>query len=86
MQPTPLADSTTGDPIALKRWQLELKKHDEQSRGVQRNLAYLFSVVLGQCTEALADKIKSHIDYVGANQNGILLLCIIKQLSYSFED
>ena len=75
-----------GDPIALEQWKFELKKHDEQSKVYRDFLANLYSIVLGQCTEALVDKIMSHTDNVEANQNRILLLCIIKQLTYSFED
>ena len=49
-------------------------------------LANLYTVVISQCTEALADKLKSHVDYARVNQNGIRVLQIIKQLTYSFED
>ena len=49
-------------------------------------LANLYNIVMGQCTTVLEDWIKSHIDYTTGNQNGVELLCIIKQLTYSFED
>ena len=41
---------------------------------------------MGQCTVGLEEHIKSHADYESASQNGIALLQIIKQLTYSFED
>ena len=36
--------------------------------------------------EMLEDKIKSHADFAAANQNGILLLSIIKSLPYLLDD
>jgi hypothetical protein len=46
----------------------------------------LYNVVLGQCSDALQDKLKSNADYPAAYQDGIALLTIIKVLTYSFED
>jgi hypothetical protein len=48
--------------------------------------AGLYNVVLGQCTEALQDKLKSHTDFPSAYQDGIALLKIIKTLTYTFEE
>ena len=79
MIPTPPADPAAGDTIAMERWKIELKKYDEQTEVFTDFLANLYSVVIGQCTEALADKIKSHVNYARASQNGIRLLQIIKQ-------
>jgi hypothetical protein len=41
---------------------------------------------LGQCTEALEEQLKSHEDFPLAHNNGVALLIIIKQLTYSFEE
>ena len=46
----------------------------------------LYNVVLGQCTEALEDRLRSHKDFPAANNNGVALLLIIKHLMYSFEE
>ena len=46
----------------------------------------LHTYVMGQCIVGLEEHIKSHADYESASQNGITLLQIIKQLTYSFED
>jgi hypothetical protein len=42
--------------------------------------------VLGQCTEALEERLKSHEDFPAAHNDGVALLQIIKQLTYSFEE
>jgi hypothetical protein len=46
----------------------------------------LYNLVLGQCSDALQDKLKSHRDYTPSNQNGIALLLIIKALTHTSED
>ena len=86
MMPTPPMDPAAGDAIAMERWKIYLKKYDEQTEALTDFLANLYSVVISQCTEALEDKIKSHVDYTRASQNGTRLLKIVKQLTYSFED
>jgi hypothetical protein len=42
--------------------------------------------VLGQCTEALEERLKSFKDFPAAHNNGVALLQIIKRLTYSFEE
>ena len=46
----------------------------------------LYNLVMGQCTEALKEHLKSHEDFVGANQNGIALLILIHSLLHTFEE
>ena len=41
---------------------------------------------MGQCTEALKERLNSHEDFIGANQNGIALLILIRSLLYTFEE
>ena len=48
--------------------------------------AGLCSLVLGQCTDALQERLKSHHDYQAANQDGIALLVIIRSLIHTFEE
>lgn len=48
--------------------------------------AGLYSLVLGQCSEAMEDRLRSHEDFPGAIQNGIALLAIIKTLLHTFEE
>ena len=46
----------------------------------------LYNLVMGQCTKALKEHLKSHEDFVGANQNGITLLILIHSLLHTFEE
>ena len=41
---------------------------------------------MGQCTKALKERLKSHEDFVGANQNSITLLVLIRSLLHTFEE
>ena len=42
--------------------------------------------MLGQRTEALEERLRSHPDFPAANQNGVALLVIIKTLTCTFEE
>ena len=46
----------------------------------------LYSLVWGQCTDALQECLKSHHDYQAASQDGIALLVIIQSLIHTFEE
>ena len=46
----------------------------------------LYNRVMGQCTEALKECLKSHEDFMDANQNGIGLLILIRSLLHTFEE
>ena len=46
----------------------------------------LYNLVMGQCSEALKERLKSHEDFLDANQNGIALLTIICSLPHTFEE
>ena len=46
----------------------------------------LYNLVMGQCTEALKERLKSHDDFIGANQNGVTLLILICSLLHTFEE
>ena len=46
----------------------------------------LYNLVMGQCTEALKERLKSHEDFMDANQNGIALLILIHSLLHTFEE
>jgi hypothetical protein len=84
--PTAPADPDPTNPIAFEMWKLELKEHKVKEQEYANFRAGLYNVVLGQCTEALQDKLKSHTDYPNAYQDGIALLTIIKTLTYTFEE
>ena len=41
---------------------------------------------MGQCTESLKERLKSHEDFIGASQNGVALLVLIRSLLHTFEE
>jgi hypothetical protein len=65
---------------------LEIKDYRVKEQEYSNFCAGLYNVVLGQCTEALQDKLKSHTNFPNVYQDGITLLTIIKTLTYTFEE
>jgi hypothetical protein len=85
--PTPLMNPTDAtNVITLEVWKHEYKEHRIKTQEYSNFRAGLYNVVLGQCTEALQDKLKSHSDFLTAYQDGIALLTIIKTLTYTFKE
>ena len=81
------ADPIDGDSLALERWKLQLKRYNGHTEVYQDCLANLYNAVMGQYISALKDRVKSNIKHAEVScQNGIRLLWIMKQLTYSFED
>ncbi len=80
------ADPDPANQLAVEVWKMELKEHWEKVQHYANFRVGLYNVVLGQCTEALEEWLKSHEDFPGAHNNGVALLQIIKQLTYSFEE
>jgi hypothetical protein len=80
---------TDPDPtntLAVEIWKMELKEHREKVQHYENFRAGLYNVVLGQCTKALEERLKSHEDFPPAHNDGVALLIIIKRLTYSFEE
>ena len=84
--PTEPADPPAGDALAFERWKLDLKKHNDKAEAFNNFLARLYSVVLGQCTEALEDRLKSTNGWANVQQDGIELLKLVKTVCYNFEE
>jgi hypothetical protein len=84
--PVAPANPDPANQLAVEIWKMELKEHREKIQHYQNFRAGLYNVVMGQCTEALEDRLKLHEDYPAANNDGIALLVIIKRLTYSFEE
>lgn len=84
--PPALADPQGGDPVAFEVWKHELKKYSDRLETQAHFRARLFTVVLGQCTEALEDRLKSLSGWSAAQQDGIALLLLIKTITYTFEE
>ena len=72
--------------IAVQIWKFELQEYRNKTNVYRNFLAGLYNVVIGQCTEALKDKVKSHRDFEAADRNGLRLLTIIKAVTYTFEE
>jgi hypothetical protein len=75
-----------GDQIAFEIWKLDIKDYRVKVQEYANFRSGLFNTVMGQCTEALQDKLKSHQDFNIAEQDGIELLALIKELTYTFEE
>jgi len=81
----PLPPQDTTDVIAIERWKYHFKEHKTKVLEYSNFNSGLYSVVHGQCTDALQEKLKSHLNFDGAYKNGIELLKIIKLLLYFYE-
>ena len=65
--------------IERKEWHDTIKVYDDFRAG-------LYSIVLGQCSEGLEQKVRSHEDFEEAAQDGIALLIIVRSITHAFED
>ena len=85
VDPTPLDNPPEGNQVAFEIWKMDIKEYHEKMKVFANFRAGLYSLVLGQCTDALQERLKSHHDYQAANQDGIALLVIIRSLIHTFE-
>ena len=86
-EPTaPFIPEGAPDMYTLEYWHMDLRKYSEKEVEYASFRAGLYTVVFGQCSELLKDKLKAHPDFAGANQDSITLLKIIKLILYSFEE
>ena len=86
VDPVAPANPDPNNTLAVELWKLEIKEHRDRVHHYDDFRAGLYNVVLGQCTDALEDRLKSHPDFPAAANNGIALLVIIKRLTYTFEE
>ena len=82
----PVIPEGAPDMYALEYWCMDLKKYSEKEAKYASFRAGLYTVVFGQCTEPLKDKLKAYPDFASADQDRIVLLRIIKLVLYSFEE
>ena len=75
-----------GNQVAFKIWKMDIKEYHKKLKVFANFMAGLYSLVLGQCTDALQERLKSHHDFQTANQDGIALLVIIWSLIHTFEE
>ena len=86
VDPTEPENPPAGDQVAFKLWKMDLKEYREKLKVYANFRAGLYSLVLGQCTDTLQERLKSHHDYLRASQDGIALLVIIRSLIHTFEE
>ena len=75
-----------GNQVAFERWKYVYKEYMIKLQEYTNFPSGLYNLVLGQCTEALKEHLKSHEDFLDANQNGIALLILIRSLLHTFEE
>ena len=72
--------------VAFEQWKYVYKEYMNKVQEYTNFRSCLYNLVMGQCTEALKEGLKSHEDFIGANQNGIALLVLIRSLLHTFEE
>ena len=75
-----------GNQVAFERWMYVYKEYMNKLQEYTNFGSGLYNLVMGQCTEALKERLKSHEDFMDANQNGIALLILIRSLLHTFEE
>ena len=75
-------------PGALKKWELDYKKREEQREIFHNFLASFYALIWGQCTLVLRDKLRSHATFhdIEHQQNGLGLLKLIKTLTHTYDN
>ena len=72
--------------VAFEQWKYVYKEYMNKLQEYTNFQLGLYNLVMGQCTEALKEHLKSHEDFMDANQNGIALLILIRSLLHTFEE
>jgi hypothetical protein len=72
---------------AIRIWEKEVDMYVKQRETYENNKCALYSVIWGQCSEAMQGKIKSDEDYKKTHEdsNGLKLIKVIKGITYKFE-
>ena len=89
-EPPPPADYGTDrvDAAEKFKWEMKMKEIYRTQEDIKRLVQKLYSLVLGQCTDALVARIEAHSKYTAASvvRDGIELLAIIKSICFNFQD
>jgi hypothetical protein len=64
--PTEPADPETETGVAFEKWKTKHKRWDMKTEAFTNFKAGLYNTVIGQCTEALEESIRSHPDFPAA--------------------
>jgi hypothetical protein len=74
------------DVAEFEVWKLDIRDHRAKAQEYENFRAGFYTLVLGQCSEAMEDRLRSHVKFDNANLDGTSLLIIIKTLLYTFEE
>jgi hypothetical protein len=82
--PDPLAAAT---PTQLRIWEKQIDNYVKRLDQRDTNIQTLYSLVWGQCTDAMQAKVKATANFnvISAANDGIELLKAIKQVAYNFQ-
>jgi hypothetical protein len=69
-------------------WEMQMKEIYRTQEDIKRLVQKLYSLVLGQCTDALVARVEAHSKHAmtSAARDGIKLLAIIKSICFNFQD
>jgi hypothetical protein len=70
----------------LQIWKEDRKEQLEKTKVFNDFKAGLYSLVIGQCTTALDDKLRSTVGFDAVQQDGIALLVMIRTITNHFEE
>jgi hypothetical protein len=89
-EPPPPMDYGTDKVNAAEKykWEMKMKEIYRTQEDIKRLVQKLYSLVLGQCMDALVARVKAHSKYAMASlaRDGIKLLTIIKSICFNFQD
>eukprot|EP00543_Licmophora_paradoxa_P017288 CAMPEP_0202463458 /NCGR_PEP_ID=MMETSP1360-20130828/58254_1 /ASSEMBLY_ACC=CAM_ASM_000848 /TAXON_ID=515479 /ORGANISM="Licmophora paradoxa, Strain CCMP2313" /LENGTH=118 /DNA_ID=CAMNT_0049086375 /DNA_START=11 /DNA_END=364 /DNA_ORIENTATION=- len=69
----------------MELWKLQTKAHFNMMQSYANFQTWFHRVMIGQCTPAMKEQIRSHPEYDSIGRDGIALLKIIKSIMHSFE-
>jgi hypothetical protein len=89
-EPLPPANYGTDQVNAAEKfkWEMQMKEIYRTQEDIKRLVQKLYSLILGQCTDALIARIEAHSKYATASvaRDGIELLAVIKSICFNFQD
>ena len=81
--PEPANDATL---VTVELWKTALKTYTEKTQVFTDFKAYVYNIIIGQSTDALQNRLRSHAGFADAQQDGLALLALIKTVTYNFEE
>ena len=87
-KPTPLTELQKKDETEKELYKLALREYVEQSRKMKQEVKKIYGVILGQCTEAMVNKLKAldNFDDFNDKADSAELLTEIRKITYLTDD